>query len=103
MFASLRRRLPRLGLLPRLCAVGCCLLLALKSAATGARAGARPAHAPPTAAVVVAARALPAGHVLRRADVRVRRWPVELRPVSARSDPSAVIGQRLTGPLAARE
>src|SRR4051812_41492741 len=101
MFASLRRRLPRLGRFPRLGLVGCCLLLALESAATGARSRATPAS--PTSPVVVAARALPAGHVLRRGDVRVLRWPTALRQVTARSGPGAVIGRRLTGPVAARE
>lgn len=102
MFTSLRRRLPRLGRFPRLCGIGICLLLALDSAAS--RSSRSRAAAVPTAVpVVAAARTLPVGHVLQRADLTVLRWPRPLRPATARADPAALVGRRLAGPLARGE
>jgi Flp pilus assembly protein CpaB len=100
VLSTLRYRLPRLGRWPRLCAVGICLCLAAASALqsrhprTSATAG---------TAVVVAWRDLPAGHTLGRDDVSVTRWPPGLRPAGARGDPAGLIGQRLSGPVHARE
>jgi Flp pilus assembly protein CpaB len=102
VFSALRRRLPRLGRFPRLCGVGICLLLALESATTRSSRSAASTPAP-TTAVVVAARALPVGRVLTRDDLRVVRWPRSLRPAAARADPAALVGRRLTGPLARGE
>lgn len=102
MFASLRRRLPRLGRFPRLCAVGCCLLLAAQSAASRAN-GRGAAPNVPRGPLVVAVRALASGHLLGQADVRVVDWPRSLRPASARARPSEVVGRRLAGPVAAGE
>ena len=53
--------------------------------------------------MVIAVRALPAGHVLTRSDVRVARWPAGLSPAGAPADPTVVLGRRLAGPLTARE
>ena len=44
--------------------------------------------------VVVAVRDLPAGHRLSASDVRVDRWPSEIRPASALQDPSRVVDGR---------
>ena len=101
MLLALRHRLPRLGRFPRLCAVGICLLLAAQSAASPATS--RPASAVATAPVVVAARPLPAGHLLRAADVRVARWPAGLRAADGFAETHQVIGRRVAGPLVARE
>jgi pilus assembly protein CpaB len=98
MFAALRHRLPRLGWFPRLCAVGICLLLALSSA-LGRRGNLPVRHSVP---VLVAARDLPAGHTLRGADVRIARWPPELRPSAARASPAGLLGRRLIAPISAR-
>jgi len=96
VFATLCHRLPRLGRVPRLCAIGICLLLALDRAATGAAARDRPT-AGASAPVVVAVRTLPVGHVLARGDLRVVAWPRALRPASARGDPRPLLGRRLSG------
>ena len=98
MFGSLRARLPRIGRVPRLLIAGVCLLMALASA-LGAK------HRTTTVGVptVVAARDLPAGRVLARADLRVVRMPAEIRPVGARADPSSVVRRRLAGALGVRE
>lgn len=98
MVRSLTRRLPHIGRLPRLCAAGICLLLALGSAL-----GAKHAVAAPRRAVVVAAHDLPAGHVLVPGDVRIARWPAALVPPGARASPAALGGQRLATPVRARE
>lgn len=100
MFRSIRSRLPRIGRWPRLLLAGACLLLALNSA-LGAKQVV--AQSPRTVAVVVATRDLPAGHSLTRHDVAVARWPAALRPATARGDPALVIGERLAGPIVARE
>jgi pilus assembly protein CpaB len=100
MLRAIGRRLPRLGTLPRLLLAGTCLLLAAASALN-------PQHAGPAARssvpVVVAGRTLPAGHVLTAHDLRVARWPPALRPPHAGGDPSALVGQRLAGPVGMRE
>lgn len=103
MFASLGRRLPRLGRVPRLCLAGACLLLALVSALGAKRPASSAPKASETVAVLVAARDLPAGHTLVAADVRVVRWPARLRPDNARGTPAAVVGRRLAGPVHAEE
>jgi pilus assembly protein CpaB len=90
----LRDRLPRLGRWPRLLGATCCLLLA-----AGSALGAKPGQptAGPAAGVVVAARPLPAGHVLTHDDLVVERWPARVRPATARGDPAALAGRRLAG------
>jgi Flp pilus assembly protein CpaB len=100
MFSSLRRRLPRIGRLPRLLAAGICLLLAASSALGATRPRPRSASVAP---VVVAARDLPAGSVLGHADLAVARWPARLRPAGARAGPQTLLGRRLAGPIRARE
>src|SRR4051812_50031977 len=88
--------LPRIGRWPRLLVAGTCLLLALASAVGGHQAVDAPAAT--AQPVVVAARPLPAGHLLARADLALARWPTAGRPAGARSDPSTVAGRRLAGP-----
>jgi pilus assembly protein CpaB len=100
MFRSARRRLPRIGRWPRLCAAGVCLLFALTNAVGAKGTG---TDAVRTAAVVVARHDLPAGHRLRPADLAVSRWPARLRPAAARADPRALVGQRLAGPVGGLE
>ncbi len=73
MFRSSALRLPRLGRWPRLALAACCLLLAVDSALTAHARSAAPV--PATSSVVVAARALPAGHLVSSADVRLAQWP----------------------------
>lgn len=102
MFRSLRTRLPRFGRIPRLCAAGICLLLALGSAAGARRAPGRAAD-PRSLPVVVAARDLPAGHVLTPKDLRTARWPPTQRPADAHADPRRLEHRRLAGPVSARE
>ncbi|HJQ43913.1 MAG TPA: SAF domain-containing protein [Jatrophihabitantaceae bacterium] len=100
MFATLRARLPRIGRVPRLLVAGTCLLLALSSA-LGTK---KHRHALATGTrTVVAARDLPAGHVLTRVDLRIARLPTALRPATARGDPAAWVRRRLAGPIHARE
>src|SRR6478609_2215197 len=99
MFRSLRARLPRIGRVPRLLIAGCCLLMALASA-VGTKHQKPAADGVPT---VVAARDLPAGHVLTRADLRVARLSARLRPIGARGDPAAFVRGRIAGPVRARE
>lgn len=65
-----------------------------------------PHHDRPTGAeqpVVVAARAVPAGVVVRAADVRVARWPTSDIAETAIRDPPAVIGRSLSSPAGAGE
>jgi pilus assembly protein CpaB len=99
---SLRRSLLRVGRWPRMCAAGICLLLALGSALGASR---NPPRAPagPTVAVVVAARILPAGHVLARPDLAVARWPPGLRPSGTVPDVRRLVGERLAGAVQVRE
>lgn len=106
MFRQLLRPLARIGRWPRLAAAAVCLLLAAVSAleASGRDAGAlserSSAHTVP---VVVALRALPAGHLLSRRDVAIARWPTAMRPEAGFDDSRAVVGRRLAGAVAARE
>lgn len=100
MFRSLRLRLAHIGRLPRLLAAATCLLLAAASALHARSAPARPPVGSP---VVVAARDLPAGHVLTGADLTMARWAAGAPPDSARSSPATLVGARLAGPLRARE
>jgi Flp pilus assembly protein CpaB len=86
----------------RLAAAALCLLMALVTALGSARTPARPAPER-TAPVVVAARDLPAGSVLRPRDLTVRNWPARLRPDSAVPAPTRLVGARLAGPLARGE
>lgn len=74
---------------------GLCLVLALGSA-LGAKRTAKPERTVP---IAVAARSLPAGHVLARADVTVARWPARLRPAGTRAGPADLVGERLAGPI----
>jgi Flp pilus assembly protein CpaB len=99
MHRSHRHLLDRLGRGPRFAAAGLCLLLAL---ATAVRAPGAPAP-PRTGPVVVAAHALPAGHVLRAGDLAVVHWPARLRPAGTARAPDGLIGSRLAGPLLTRE
>lgn len=96
----LRRYVPRIGRRPRLLLAGCCVLLALATAVEKKPAA---APLPRTVPVVVAARALPAGRQLTRADLSVVRWPAQLRPPGARGDPAALAGSRLAGPVGTGE
>jgi pilus assembly protein CpaB len=100
MPGSLRRRLPRIGRVPRLLAAGVCLLLALASAAGSADQRRRPATSVP---VVVAARDLPAGATLTAKDLTVARWPPGTVPAGAQPEPAAFLGRRAAGPVVARE
>jgi pilus assembly protein CpaB len=100
MLRSLRRRLARIGRWPRLIAAGICLVLAVSSALDARRGSSRRGASAP---VVVATRPLPAGHVITRHDIAVRRWPTAVRPGAARAGPSQVLGRRLAGPVTARE
>jgi Flp pilus assembly protein CpaB len=56
-----------------------------------------------TLPTVVAARALPAGHLLTRADLRTVPWPRAVRPGAARGDPDEVAGRRLLVAITAGE
>lgn len=53
--------------------------------------------APPTVAVVVAARDLTGGQTLASADLRLARYPPDLAPADALSDPSLLEGRVLIG------
>jgi Flp pilus assembly protein CpaB len=86
----------------RLAAAAICLLLALLTALSAART--TPSRAAVhRRAVAVAARNLPAGRMLRRADVAVRQWPAPLRPALAVSAAGPLIGRRLAAPMARGE
>jgi pilus assembly protein CpaB len=86
----------------RLAAAALCLLIALVTALGSARTPASPMPER-TAPVVVAARDLPAGSVLRPRDLTVRNWPARLRPDSAVPAAARLVGARLAGPLARGE
>jgi len=77
------------------------LLIALVTLLGSARAA--PALRPARRAVVVAIRDLPAGRVLRAADLARRSWPAVLPQAVAPGAVSAVVGRRLTAPLARGE
>lgn len=57
----------------------------------------------PTAAVVVAADDLPAGHRLAGADVRVAQVAAELRPAGTTGDPGTLVGRVLAAPVSGGE
>lgn len=101
MIRSLRHRLPRLGRWARLGLAAGCLVLAGLSAARSDAAARRPAAA--GVPVVVASRALAAGHVLSAHDLSVRRLPPSSVPVGSRASPLEVAGRRLAGALTAGE
>ncbi|GAA3576353.1 SAF domain-containing protein [Amycolatopsis ultiminotia] len=69
------------------------LLLLLPPAARGA----------PATTTVVSARDLPAGSVLRAADVRLLTVPDDVRPAGALTAPEAAVGRLLSGPARAGE
>ncbi|MBB4688172.1 SAF domain-containing protein [Amycolatopsis jiangsuensis] len=69
------------------------LLLLLPPAARGA----------PATGTVVSARDLPAGSVLRSADVRLVAVPDDVRPAGALTTPEAAVGRLLSGPARAGE
>lgn len=98
MFGAIR--FPHLGRRPRLLLAGGCLVLALASA-LGAKHGGTPR--PRSVPVLVAARDLPAGHLLTRHDVAIARWPAAIRPPDAGGDPAVVVGRRLAGPVRTQE
>ena len=103
MFESFRARWSRFSRWPRLLAAGTCLLLALSSAlgATRERAAARrPVRTVP---VVVAARPLAAGHVLRRGDLRIEHWPQSLHPPPTPARVAPLVGRRCAGAVTVRE
>lgn len=62
-----------------------------------------PHPAPAGVPVLVAVRDLPAGHRLGAADVRVDRWPPQIRPVSALREPSRALDATLSASLGAGE
>ena len=72
-------------------------------AVLGCVAVARTPEGGPRAAVVVAARDLPAGHLLRPADVVVQQRPTGFAPARAAHDPGEVSGGRLAGPVTTGE
>lgn len=100
MVRSLSTRMPRLGRWPRLALAGCCLLLALESAAAARGAT---SEVDGGVRVVAAARNLPAGRTIRPADVRIATWPVRLRPDGARARVSDLVGRRLAVPMTKNE
>lgn len=81
----------------RLLAAGLCLLLAGVTALGSSRAHPR-GRAPLGTRVLVAARDLPAGRVLARADLTQRSWPRVLPPATAVRLADA-LGNRLASPL----
>jgi pilus assembly protein CpaB len=89
----------RLAGWPRRLLALCCLLLAAV-AALGAH---RPAPARSGDPVVVAARDLAAGARLSAGDVRLKPWPVDLRPAGALTRIDEAVGHRVTGPVRAGE
>lgn len=53
--------------------------------------------------VVVAARALPVGHVVAEDDLQTVRWPADRRPEAALALPGSAVGRRLASPVTAGE
>lgn len=93
--SSSAARLLRRG---RYLAAGLCLLLA----GLAMLGNARPRPAPPpfrAHPVLVAARDLPAGHLLARADLTVRSWPQVLPADAVLAALPAAVGERLASPL----
>jgi pilus assembly protein CpaB len=103
VFDALRHRLPRIGRWPRAALAAACALLALDSAVSARSTPPPRPHPTVGAAVIVAARDLPAGRRLTDRDVVVARWPRALVPVSAAQRVDTVVGRRLTSALARRE
>ncbi|WP_375491846.1 SAF domain-containing protein [uncultured Jatrophihabitans sp.] len=95
MFGSFTARLPRLGTWPRAALVACCLLLALDSAVIAHARTAAPSAVP----VVVAARALPAGHRVSPTDIRIVHWPRTVRAAADLRRRADAVGRRLSAAL----
>jgi Flp pilus assembly protein CpaB len=89
--ARLRRRVRRVVLARRRPLAALCAALAV----VGVLRALHP-PAPATVAVVVAARDLASGTVLRAGDVAVRRYPPAIAPAGAPADP---LGRTLAGPV----
>ena len=62
-----------------------------------------PDRAPVGVPVLVSVRDLPAGHRVGASDLRVERWPEQIRPASALQDPAAAIDATLASGLGAGE
>ncbi len=62
-----------------------------------------PDRAPVGVPVLVSVRDLPAGHRVGTSDLRVERWPEQIRPASALQDPAAAIDATLASGLGAGE
>lgn len=77
------------------------MLATLAAVLTGLTALAPPA--PPTVAVVSAAHLLPAGSALAADDLDEVALPADAVPDGAWTDPAALIGERLAGPVPARQ
>jgi Flp pilus assembly protein CpaB len=58
---------------------------------------------PATASVLVAARPLGPGQVLRDSDIRAEAWPLDLAPVSALPDARSAVGHRVGSAMARGE
>lgn len=79
----------------------CALLVGV--AAWCAVSASLPTHRPIGEPVVVAARDLAAGQRLSAPDLRLSRWPADLRPQAAFSDLDLAVGRTLTGPMSPGE
>ena len=75
---------------PRWLAAGLCLI----AAAVAALGSATRSGPPPSSTIVVAARDLPAGHLLVPADLRMVRWPDSALPRDPMPSQAGAIGQR---------
>jgi hypothetical protein len=94
-----RRRAWRRRVVRKVVAAGCAV-----AAVVGVLGTARSNGEVATAPVLVAARSLGAGAVLRAGDVRVARWPAEaVRGRWAMGSARPAVGRLLAGPLAAGE
>lgn len=100
MIPDVRLVLARVPRWTRLLAALTCLLLAGVSAVD---ARARHVPAAPGVPVVVAARTMPAGHLVMGRDVRVASWPASVHLPSGLARRSAVVGRRLATPVVAGE
>src|SRR5437879_2836760 len=76
-----------------------CLLLAGLSALSRNAGQARSDSVP----VVVMARGLPTGSILRATDVRIAHWPTSLAPTDAAKAIPAVVGRPLSGAMSPGE